>query len=355
MKGIFISYRRADSAPYAGRICDHLRRTFPSVSVFMDVEAINPGADFVKAVDANLAGSAVVLAVIGPQWESIRDSNGQPRVGNPNDYVVRELATAIQRQANVIPLLVGGAQMPSAATLPPSLQELSRRNAIEISDSRFAEDAERLCKAIAGALDLPQDDAPYRERVEYSRFFSDAELTQARTRFRRVVWISFALLVLYMLSSQFWRNAAQRSSSEPFPTAQMRRSGLRDSRAACRVRGHERHRGRRRVLIWRRWTRYVAPVAAVVFGLFSAADQREAAARQEVGPHRVCRCRRIRGALRLRRPVLEPASGSALHRAGRAARRHARRLRLGHPHDVHGTGAAMVPARLIPNPLASSH
>lgn len=165
MKGIFISYRRADSAPYAGRICDHLRRTFPSVSVFMDVEAINPGADFVKAVDANLADSAVVLAVIGPQWDSIRDSAGQRRVEDPNDYVVRELATAIQRQANVIPLLVGAADMPGAATLPPSLQELSRRNAIEISDSRFAEDAERLCKAIAGALDLPQDDAPYRERA----------------------------------------------------------------------------------------------------------------------------------------------------------------------------------------------
>lgn len=217
MKGIFISYRRADSAPYAGRICDHLRRTFPSVSVFMDVEAINPGADFIKAIDANLADSAVVLAVIGPQWLGIRDSTGQPRVEDPNDYVVRELAAAIQRQANVIPLLVGGAQMPSATTLPPSLQELSRRNAVEISDSRFAEDAERLCKAISGALDLPQDEEHYRQRVEYSRFFSDAELTQARARFRRVVWSSFALLVLYMLSSQLGRGVAPVNGSESFP------------------------------------------------------------------------------------------------------------------------------------------
>ena len=218
MKGIFISYRRADSAPYAGRICDHLRRTFPSVSVFMDVEAINPGADFVKAVDANLAGSGVVLAVIGPQWASVRDGDGRPRVEDPNDYVVRELATAIQRQANVIPLLVGGAQMPSASTLPPALQELSRRNAIEMSDNRFAEDAERLCKAIAGALDLPQDHERLRERVEYSRFFSDAELTQARTRFRRLVWISFALMALYVLSAQLWMDPAPPISSESIPT-----------------------------------------------------------------------------------------------------------------------------------------
>ena len=211
MNGIFISYRRADSAPYAGRICDHLRRTFPSASVFMDVGAINPGADFITAIDANLAGSAVVLAVIGPQWEGIRDSHTQH---GGEDYVVRELAAAIERQANVIPLLVGGATMPPTAALPPSIQALSRRNAIEISDSRFAEDAERLCKTIAGALDLPQDDAPYRERVEYSRFFSDAELTQARTRFRRVVWISFALMALYLLSAQFGRDVAPVNSSE---------------------------------------------------------------------------------------------------------------------------------------------
>jgi len=108
VNGIFISYRRADSAPYAGRICDHLRRTFPSVSVFMDVGAIAAGADFTKAIDANLAGSAVVLAVIGPQWESIRGSNAQH---GGDDYVVRELAAAIERGANIIPLLVGGATM----------------------------------------------------------------------------------------------------------------------------------------------------------------------------------------------------------------------------------------------------
>ena len=35
----------------------------------MDVEAITPGADFVNAIDANLSQSAIVLAVIGPQWE----------------------------------------------------------------------------------------------------------------------------------------------------------------------------------------------------------------------------------------------------------------------------------------------
>ena len=267
MKGIFISYRRADSAPYAGRICDHLRRTFPSVSVFMDVEAINPGADFVKAVDANLAGSGVVLAVIGPQWESIRDGDGRARVEDPNDYVVRELATAIQRQANVIPLLVGGAQMPSAATLPPSLQELSRRNAIEMSDNRFAEDAERLCKAIAGALDLPQDDERYARAGRVQPVLlgcrAHAGAHQVSSRGLDQLCADGAVRAVRAVLDESRAPDQLRIN----PDDQLRRSGPRDRRAACRVRGHERHHGRRRLLFRRRWTKTLVPVVILFFGV----------------------------------------------------------------------------------------
>ena len=164
MKGIFISYRRADSAPYADAFATiFVARSHPSACSWTSRPSIR--APTSSRPSMRISPTARWSWRSWPAMAEIRDSNGQRRVEDPNDYVVRELATAIQRQANVIPLLVGGAQMPSATTLPPSLQELSRRNAMEISDSRFAEDAERLCKAIAGALDLPQDDAPYRERV----------------------------------------------------------------------------------------------------------------------------------------------------------------------------------------------
>ncbi len=211
MKGIFISYRREDSAPYAGRICDHLRRTFPSISVFMDVDAVAPGADFVNTIDATLTESAVVLAVIGPQWESIKDADGQRRIDSPEDYVVRELATAL-RQSNVIPLLVGGARMPSAAKLPSALEALARRNAMEISDARFAADAERLCTTIARMLDIPQDDQRSSERVEYGQFFSDAALAKARRRFRLAVWVSYGLSALLIVFAQI---GAERTVTSP--------------------------------------------------------------------------------------------------------------------------------------------
>lgn len=211
MKGIFISYRREDSAPYAGRLCDHLRRTFPTISVFMDVDAVTPGADFVNAIDANLSQSAVVLAVVGPQWESVKDADGHRRIEDPDDYVARELSTALQRQANVIPLLVGGARMPSTKSLPTHLADLSRRNAIEISDVRFAADAERLCTAISQLLGIQQDDQ--QPRVEYSQFFSDAVLAKARRRFRLAVWVSYALTVLLILSGLVAANVDRKVSS----------------------------------------------------------------------------------------------------------------------------------------------
>lgn len=215
MKGIFISYRREDSAPYAGRICDHLRRTFPSTSVFMDVDAVTPGADFVNAIDANLGESGVVLVVIGPQWESIKGADGQRRIDSPDDYVVREIAAAMS-QSNVIPLLVGGARMPSAARLPAALEALARRNAMEISDARFAADAERLCATIARILDIPQDDQRPSQRVEYGEFFSDAALAKARRRFRLAVWVSYALSALLILFAQIGADREVHSTESPW-------------------------------------------------------------------------------------------------------------------------------------------
>jgi hypothetical protein len=60
------------------------------------------------------------------------------------DFVREELAAALERQITVIPVLVGGARMPGPEDLPAALALLSRHNAIEISDTRFDQDAARL-------------------------------------------------------------------------------------------------------------------------------------------------------------------------------------------------------------------
>ena len=45
-KRIFISYRRSDSAGYAGRLYDYLKNYFGDERIFFDVDTIKPGTNF---------------------------------------------------------------------------------------------------------------------------------------------------------------------------------------------------------------------------------------------------------------------------------------------------------------------
>ena len=200
MDGIFINYRRDDSAPYAGRLYDHLRRSFPGRKVFMDIDAIDPGEDFVDAINRTLESSRVVLAVIGRTWTAATDETGKRRLDSPDDYVVRELSAALASQARVIPVLVGGAAMPRTDALPVPLAALARRNAIEVSDSRFSFDADRLVAAIRKHLDPDGEHDSGREpRLDSGNGAAAANevARDAMTTFKTVLWVGFGLGVLY--------------------------------------------------------------------------------------------------------------------------------------------------------------
>lgn len=152
MARIFVCYRREDSPGHTGRLYDHLISYFGQETVFRDIEAIEPGADFVQAVEAAIGSSDVLLAVIGPQWLDARDKQGRRRLENPKDFVRLELATALARGLRVVPVLVDNASMPAEEELPPDLAPLARRNALELSDSRFPSDVEHLAHALEAAL-----------------------------------------------------------------------------------------------------------------------------------------------------------------------------------------------------------
>jgi uncharacterized membrane protein YhaH (DUF805 family) len=173
---IFINYRRGDSQGAAGRLYDRLLTHFDRERLFMDVDAIEPGVDFVKTLDEQLSSCSAFIAVIGPGWLAARNSNGNPRLDNPNDYVRMEIESALKRDVRVIPVLVDGADMPQPTDLPPSLEPLSRRNAIEIAHHRFAADCDDLARVIKRALGIePAADAaaqPYRPPSWAEIFFS---------------------------------------------------------------------------------------------------------------------------------------------------------------------------------------
>ena len=95
MAGIFISYRRDDSAGHAGRLYDRLSDHFGPDQVFMDVDAIKPGQDFVDAVRQAVGGCDGLVAIIGREWLTISDATGARRLDDPEDLVRLEIATAL--------------------------------------------------------------------------------------------------------------------------------------------------------------------------------------------------------------------------------------------------------------------
>jgi hypothetical protein len=151
MTRIFISYRRADSEGYVGRLYDQLIERYDKGEVFLDVGAIRPGEDFVDAIEQAVGSCDVLLAVIGPQWLGMTDEQGRRRLDDPHDFVRLEIAAALRRDILVIPVLVARAVMPASHDFPSGLAALSRRNAIELSHDRFAYDVDRLVEAMGGA------------------------------------------------------------------------------------------------------------------------------------------------------------------------------------------------------------
>jgi len=129
---VFLSYRRADSSGHAGRIYDGITNRHPDWQVFIDVDTIEPGVDFVDVVEEAVGSCDVLVAVIGKSWLNSDTPTG-PRMHDERDFVRLEIDTALKRQIRVIPVLVQGAQMPSTDDLPDGTKALARRNAIELS------------------------------------------------------------------------------------------------------------------------------------------------------------------------------------------------------------------------------
>jgi hypothetical protein len=149
---VFISYRRQDSAGYARPLHDALVPLFGKEGVFLDLDNISPGEDFTNSVRDAIAASDVMLVLIGPQWLSATDARGHRRIDGPDDFIRSEIATALAEHKRVVPVLVGGGRMPSAADLPPELRGLVTRLAVELRDDSWTRDVEQLRRSLDGVL-----------------------------------------------------------------------------------------------------------------------------------------------------------------------------------------------------------
>jgi TIR domain len=146
---VFIAYRRGDSGSAAARLGDHLERL--GLRTFRDIDAIAPGRDFREEIAAALVRAEVVLVVIGAGWLTASDEKGVRRLLSPEDTHRLEVAAALRSDAMVIPVLVEGARLPSAAELPRDLEALAFRQAWRLEDAGFAHDVEQLGEHVRAA------------------------------------------------------------------------------------------------------------------------------------------------------------------------------------------------------------
>lgn len=141
---IFVSYRRDETRHLAGRLGDLLVGRFGADKVFADVNSIPAGVDFAEEIERELTTCAVLLVIIGPGWLSAADTQGRRRLDDPDDFVVLEIQTALDRNVRVIPVLVDGALMPRRDELPAALINFARRHVVPLDHDTFHSDFSNL-------------------------------------------------------------------------------------------------------------------------------------------------------------------------------------------------------------------
>ena len=159
-RSIFINYRRSISKEFAEFIYDSLSKHFGQEAVFMDVDSIPRGIDFVEYLDDQVLQCQVFIALIGPGWVDSRDEEGNRRLENEEDFVRVEIESALDRNIPVIPLLHSNAEMPSKRVLPENLKKLVRRNGLEVRPGEFKRAMEVLISDIEQIFDRTNTKTP---------------------------------------------------------------------------------------------------------------------------------------------------------------------------------------------------
>ena len=91
-KRVFLSYRRTDTLRATNQLYRALCEVLPEDHVFMDVDTIPLGADFVEFLDQEVGKCDLLLAVIGPNWLAALDRYTRER--RP-DFVRVEIRQAL--------------------------------------------------------------------------------------------------------------------------------------------------------------------------------------------------------------------------------------------------------------------
>jgi len=144
--GIFICYRRDDTAGHAIHLFHYLRDHLRRGQIFMDID-IEPGEQFAEKIEREVGSCEIFIVLIGKQWLAVRGDAGR-RLDDPEDFVRLEMVTALARGIIVIPVLVDGANIPPRKDLPENIAGLSAHQYCQLSNQDWNHDADRLVRLI---------------------------------------------------------------------------------------------------------------------------------------------------------------------------------------------------------------
>ncbi|WP_253773712.1 toll/interleukin-1 receptor domain-containing protein [Goodfellowiella coeruleoviolacea] len=134
---VFINFQNTDDPMTAVLLDERLSAEFGREQVTRSSRSIGLGAYFDDTLDDAVQNCLVMLAVIGPRW----DTNALQEPGN---WVRREIAQALRnKQTRVIPILVGEARLPPVESLPEDMADLLRCQSFRLRsrDAHYALDA----------------------------------------------------------------------------------------------------------------------------------------------------------------------------------------------------------------------
>ena len=150
---IFINYRRGETLKDAQHLATLLARSFGSHRIFLDLQGIDGGENYVHTLARQVAASDVVIALIGKNWIDLKDEEGNRRLDNPNDFVRFEIAQALQRDIPVLPVLLDGAPVPRITQLPQDMMALALFQAMPLRAESVVQDAEAIARRLKIMLD----------------------------------------------------------------------------------------------------------------------------------------------------------------------------------------------------------
>src|SRR5680860_1419996 len=202
---VFVNYRRNDTRHVAGRLRDLIVARFGKGSVFVDVDSIEPGLDYVTAIDTAVGSCDVMLVLIGDRWLEASDDEDHRRIDDPADRLRIEIESGLRNQTRVIPVLVDSASMPTSRDLPAPLVPLARHQSTRLRHESFHNDADHLLgvvERVVGGNAEPTDPRPPSTETD----------TQRAAR-----WLSFGILLTALLALLALRSGVRDSvvSSRP--------------------------------------------------------------------------------------------------------------------------------------------